>query len=101
MVKNNIRQWFFSNKKGLIIGFIFGSVIAPFLASLGLGIALFEVLRLFLIAPMDLIGNLIPNVQVASNTFYVPAYKWILALGFNGICYAVLGGIVEGFVRRR
>ncbi len=63
MAHKNRREWFSNNKRGLIIGFVFGSLMAPFLAVLGLGIPLFEILRPFLIAPMDLIGSLIPNVQ--------------------------------------
>ena len=99
MPQNNIKKWIIDNKLGLIVGFIFGAVIAPFLAVFGLVISLFEVLRPLLIGPMDLIGNLIPNVQTAPNTFYVPAYKWILTLGFNGICYAILGGLIQNIIR--
>ena len=99
MSKYNIKQWLIDNKRGLIIGFIFGALIAPFLASFGLVISFFEVLRPLLIGPMDVIGKLIPNVQTAPNTFYVPAYKWILTLGFNGICYAIFGGIIQSIVR--
>ena len=99
MPQNNIKKWIIGNKLGLIVGFIFGAFIAPFLAVFGLVISLFEVLRPLLIGPMDIIGNLIPNVQTAPNTFYVPAYKWILTLGFNGICYAILGGLIQNITR--
>ena len=99
MIQNRIKEWFIDNKKGLIIGFIFGSFIAPFLAIFGLVSSFFEALRPLLIGPMDIIGNLIPNVQTAPNTFYVPAYKWILTLGFNGICYAILGGLIQNIIK--
>ncbi len=101
MTQNKIKQWLIDNKKGLIIGFIFGALIAPFLAVFGLVISFFEALRPLLIGPMDLIGNLIPNVQTAPNTYYVPAYKWILTLGFNGICYSIVGGIIQGIIRSK
>jgi len=101
MAQNIIRQWFSDNKKGLIIGFIFGSIVAPFLAVLGLGISLFEILRSFLIAPMDLIGNLIPNVQTRPNSYYVPIHKWILTLGFNGIFYAFFGAIIQSIIKKK
>ena len=99
MPQNNIRQWLIDNKTGLIIGFIFGAFIAPFLAVFGLVSSFFEVLRPLLIGPMDFIGNLIPNTQTAPNTYYAPAYKWILTLGFNGIFYAILGGIIQSIMR--
>ena len=99
MPQNNIKQWLIDNKKGLIIGFIFGAFIAPFLAVFGLVISFFEVLRPLLIGPMDILGNLIPNIQTAPNTFYAPAYKWILTLGFNGIFYALVGGIIQSISR--
>ena len=63
MTRNKITQWLLNNKIGLIIGFIFGAFIAPFLAVLGLGSVLFAALRPLLIGPMDFIGNFIPNVQ--------------------------------------
>lgn len=99
MSQNNIKKWIIDNKLGLIAGFIFGALIAPFLAIFGLVIHFFEVLRPLLIGPMDIIGNLIPNVQTAPNTFYAPTYKWILTLGFNGICYAIVGGIIQNITR--
>ena len=99
MPQNNIKQWLIDSKIGLIIGFIFGAFIAPFLAALGLGSLFFEKLRLLLIGPMDFIGKLIPNVQTAPYTYHVPAYAWILTLGFNGICYAILGGIIQSIMR--
>ena len=99
MSQNNIKEWLIDYKIGLITGFVFGAFIAPFLAIFGLLSSFFEILRPLLIGPMDFIGNLIPNVQIVPNTYYVPAYKWILTLGFNGICYAVLGGIVQNIAR--
>ena len=95
MTRNKITQWLLNNKIGLIIGFIFGAFIAPFLAVLGLGSSLFAALRPLLIGPMDFIGNFISNVQTGPHSYYAPIYKWILTLGFNGICYAVLAGIVH------
>jgi len=100
MIRNKITQWLLNNKIGLIIGFIFGAFIAPFLAVLGLGSVLFMNLRPLLIGPMDLIKNFIPNVQTGPHAYYVPIYKWILALGFNGICYAVLAGIVQSKITK-
>ena len=92
-------KWFTNNKKGLILGFIFGAIITPFLTVLGLVIPFFGILRPLLIGPMDFIAGLIPNIQTAHDSFYAPAYKWILALGFNGICFAVLGGIIQNIKR--
>ncbi|PJB19008.1 hypothetical protein CO115_03445, partial [Candidatus Falkowbacteria bacterium CG_4_9_14_3_um_filter_36_9] len=86
------------NKKGLILGFVFGAFIAPFLAVFGLVISFFELLRPLLIGPMDFVGNLIPNIQTAPNTYYAPIYKWILTLGTNGVCYALVGGIIQSFI---
>ena len=74
---------------------------APFLAVLGLGIPLFEILRPFLIAPMDLIGSLIPNVQTGPSSYYVPIHKWILTLMFNGMCYAFVGAIIQSLVKKK
>ena len=99
MPQNIIKRWFLDNKLGLIVGFIFGAFIAPFFAVFGLVISFFEYLRPLLIGPMDIIGNLIPNVQTAPNTFYAPVYKWILTLGFNGIFYAIVGGTIQNIIR--
>ena len=99
MTQSKVKQLLIDNKAGLILGFIFGAFIAPFLAILGLGIALFEVLRPLLIGPMDFIGNFIPNVQTGPHTYYVPIHKWILTLGGNGVCYAILGGIIQSLFR--
>ena len=99
MSQNNLKRWLIDNKIGLIVGFIFGAFIAPFLAVFGLVISFFEVLRPLLIGPMDILGNLIPNIQTAPNTFYAPAYKWILTLGFNGVCYAIIGGIIQNIIK--
>ena len=92
-------KWIINYKTGLIIGFIFGAVIAPFLAVFGLLISFFEMLRPLLIGPMDFVGNFIPNIQTAPNTFYIPVYKWILTLGANGICYALIGGIIQSIIQ--
>lgn len=92
-------KWIIKNKKGLILGFIFGGIIAPFLVVFGLAISFFEMLRPLLIGPMDFVGNLIPNIQNAPNTYYAPIYKWILTLGANGICYAVIGGIIQSIIQ--
>lgn len=92
--------WFINNKKGLIIGFIFG-LIAPFLAALGLTVSFFEIIRPLLIGPMDFINNLIPSVQISSNIYYVPTYKWILTFGFNSICYSLIGGVIQTIIRLR
>lgn len=92
-------KWIIKNKKGLILGFIFGAVIAPFLAVFGLVVSFFEMLRPLLIGPMDFVGNLIPNIQTAPNIYYAPTYKWILTLGVNGIFYAIIGGIVQSLIQ--
>ena len=91
--------WFMANRRGLILGGVVGAIVAPCLAVLGLAIAFFEVVRPFLIGPMDLLGSLIPNVQTAPNRYDIPVYKWMLTLGFNGICYALLGGMIQSVLR--
>lgn len=97
MAKNKITQWLLNNKIGLIIGFIFGTFIAPFLACHSLVSAPFGTLqRSLLIGPLDFIANFIPNVQ----TYDVPFYKWILTFGFNGMCYAILGGIIHSKIAK-
>ncbi len=92
-------KWIINHKTGLILGFIFGAVVAPFLAVFGLVISFFEMLRPLLVGPMDFVGSFIPNIQTAPNTFYVPVYKWILTLGSNGICYALIGGIIQSIIQ--
>lgn len=94
-------NWLKNHKKGLILGFIFGAIIAPFLATLGLAIIFFEYLRPILIGPMDFVGGLIPNVQTGPNAYYAPAYKWILTFGANGIFYALIGGIIQYLFQSR
>ena len=102
MTSNIITKWLLINKKGLILGFIFGAFIAFPLSTLGLVSGLFESLRPLLIGPMDLIGLVInPTVQTGPNTFYIPIYNWILILGFNGICYAILGGLIHSTINRK
>jgi hypothetical protein len=92
-------KWIINNKTGLILGFIFGAVITPSLAVFGLISSFIEILRPLLIGPMDFVGNFIPNIQTAPNTFYIPVYKWILTLGANGICYALIGGIIQSIIQ--
>ena len=99
MKNNTVVQWLLTNKTGLILGFIFGAFVAPFLSTLGLVIAFFESLKPLLIGPMRFVGSLIPDVQIGPDAFQVPIYKWILALGFNGICYAILSVIIFSVVR--
>jgi len=99
MPQNNIKKWLIDNKIGLIIGFIFGAFIAPFLAVFGLVSPFFEALRPLLIGPFDFVASFIPDIQTAPNTYYTPAYKWILVLGFNGICYTIFGGFIQNIVR--
>ncbi|HLG24458.1 MAG TPA: hypothetical protein VI564_06030 [Candidatus Nanoarchaeia archaeon] len=100
MKKDQNSGFFRQNRKGLLIGFIFGAIVAPFLATFGLILPFFEVIRPILIGPMDFMGHLIPNIQTAPDTFYAPWYKWVLTLGFNGICYALLGGLIQAFTRK-
>jgi len=52
-----------------------------------------------LIGPFDFVASFIPDIQTAPNTFYVPVYKWILTLGFNGIFYAIVGGTIQNIIR--
>jgi hypothetical protein len=99
MTRNKITQLIIDHRKGLIIGFIFGAFIAPFLAIFGLISSFFEVLRPLLIGPMDIVGKFIPDIQTAPDTYYVPVYKWVLTLGFNGVCYAIFGGIIQSILR--
>ena len=101
MKKEQNGGFFRKNKKGLIIGFIIGAIVAPFLASLGLIAHFFEIVRPLLIGPMDFMGTLIPNIQTAPDTFYAPWYKWVLTLGFNGVCYSILGGLIQAFINSR
>lgn len=99
MVKIKNKHWFSANKLGLILGFIFGALIAPSLAVLGLVSHFFEALRPLLIGPFDLIQPLIPNIQIGPNTYYSPWYKWVIDLGFNGVIYALVGGIIQSIIR--
>ncbi len=92
-------KWFIDNKKGLIIGFIFGAFIAPFLAVFGLMISFFEMIRPLLIGPLDFVASFIPDIQIGPHAYTTPIYKWILVLGANGICYAIFGGIVQYIIR--
>lgn len=100
MKNNRIKQWLSNHRIGLGVGLVFGALVAPFLATLGLVIPAFEQMRPLLISPMDLIADLIPNVQTGPDSYAAPLYKWILTLGFNGLCFAVLGGIVELLLKK-
>jgi hypothetical protein len=99
MKPQGVLPLFTANRFGLILGSVIGMIVAPFLAVLGLSIGFFQAVRPILVGPMDLMGSILPNIQTLPNSYYVPAYKWILTLGFNGICYAVLGGIIQNVVR--
>ena len=101
MRQQGILTWLIANRRGLILGSVVGLIVAPFLAMLGLAIEFFGTVRPLLIGPMDLLGSIIPSVRTSPNSTYVPVYKWILTLGFNGFCYALLGGIVQSVVRSR
>ena len=101
MKQQGVLTWLIANRRGLILGAVVGLIVAPLLAMLGLAIAFFEVVRPLLIGPMDLLGSIIPSVQTSPNSYYVPMYKWILTLRFNGFCYAMLGGIIQSVVRCR
>lgn len=85
MKQNKFMQWLINNKKGLIIGFIFG-IVAPYLAIV---LAFFipggELLRPLLIGPMDMI-----------NVYSIPQ---IISFVFNGVCYALLGGFIQSYRR--
>ena len=95
-----MKKWLMKYKKGLIIGFLVGALVFPALATLGLISSFFEMLRPLLIGPFDLIAGFIPDVQVAPDTFSVPIYKWVLCLGFNGVCYAFVGALVQFLWKR-
>ena len=88
-------------KKGLIIGFVLGAFVFPALSTLGLVSSFFESLRFLLIGPFDLVAGFIPDVQISADTFYIPVYKWILTLGFNGVCYAFLGALIQFLLKKK
>ena len=94
-------NFFLKCKKGLIIGFVLGAFVFPALSTLGLISSFFESLRFLLIGPFDLVANFIPDVQTAPDTFYVPVYKWVLCLGFNGLCYAFVGALVQCLLKKK
>ncbi len=96
---HGVLTWFTANRHGLILGLVVGVIAPPFLAMFGLVIASPEVVRPLLIGPFDLMGSFIPSVLTSPNSGYIPWYKWILTLGFNGICYSMLGGIVQSVIR--
>lgn len=99
MKNNTVVQWLAANKTALVVGFIFGAFVAPLLSSLGLGSSFFESLKPLLIGPMRFVGSFIPDVQVGPNAYSVPIHKWILTLGFNGICYAITCAVIFSVVR--
>lgn len=96
-----LKKWFLKYKKGLIIGFFLGAFVFPFLAVLGLISSFFEMLRPLLIGPLDFVKVFIPDVQIGPNSFYVPVYKWVLTLGFNGVCYAFVGALIQFLFRKK
>jgi hypothetical protein len=100
MIHNTIIQRLLSDKKVLIFGFFFGVVIAPLLAALGMMSAYLEFLKPLFTGPMLLMGSFIPDIQTEPNTFEVPIYKWILSLGFNGICFALVGVLILSAIRK-
>ncbi len=91
----SIPSFFLRYKKGILLGLLFGAIVGPLLMTLGIISHFFELLRPLLTGPMDWIRQFIPDRQIAPNTFEVPAYKWIIVLGFNGLCYALLGGLIQ------
>jgi uncharacterized membrane protein len=95
---NKIKPFVEKYRKGVIIGFLFGAVVAPALATLGLVSTFFEATRPVLIGPFDLLGSIIPNVQVSEDTYYVPFYKWVITLLFNGIVYSIIGGFIHKII---
>ena len=98
VIMNKIKPLVEKYKKGVIIGFLFGAVVAPLLATLGLISGFFEAIRYLLIGPFDLLGSIIPNVSIGETT-YIPFYKWILTLIFNGLVYAVIGGLIHALLK--
>jgi hypothetical protein len=89
-----------SNKKCLILGFLFGVLVAPILAALGMMSPYLEFFKPLFIGPMLLIGSFIPDISTGPNTFEVPMYKWFVSLCFNGIFYAVVGVLIVSVIRK-
>lgn len=83
-----------SYRSAVISGFVFGAFVAPLLAILSMISPYLEFLKPLLTGPMLLMGSLIPNTQTGPHSFEVPVYKWIITLGFNGICYSILGVVI-------
>lgn len=94
-------SFFLKYKKGLIIGFVLGALIFPALSTYGLISSFFEMLRPLLIGPFDFIAGFIPDVQISADTYSIPIYKWVLTLGFNGLCYAFVGALVQFLFRKK
>ena len=81
-----------------IIGFIFGSIILPFLVVLGSGIPYLEYLK-----PLSNLGLLASQpliVQVDADTSYVPAIGWIIFGITNGIFYSLIFAAVHFIYRK-
>ncbi len=95
-----MKSFFRKYKKGLITGFAIGAIVTPLISSLGIISHFFEILRPILVGPMDLIKDYFPDRQISPNTFEVPIYKWVIILGFNGICYAILGAMVQCIAKK-
>lgn len=74
--------------KILVIGFIFGSIILPFLTVLGLGIPYLEYLKPLL--KLGLLASQSFIVQVDANTSYIPVFGWIVFGVTNGIFYSLI-----------
>ena len=96
-----LNKWLLKYQKSFIIGFVLGAFVFPALSTLGLVSSFFEMFRPLLIGPFDLIAGFIPDVQVSADTFYVPVYKWILCLGFNGVCYAFVGALIQFLFKKK
>jgi len=74
--------------KILVIGFIFGSIILPFLNVLGLVIPYLEYLR-----PLLKLGLWVTQpfiVHVDANTSYLPAFAWVMFGVTNGLFYSLI-----------
>lgn len=71
------------NKKILIIGFIFGAVVLPFIYVLGLILPIPESFR-FLVPGFDVASKIVELEQIGPDTYRVPAIQWILSELING-----------------
>lgn len=66
-------KWIFKNKKWIIIGFIFGAVIAPLLATLGLIFPFFEQIRPLLMVQWTLLVVLY-RISRADQILTIPLF---------------------------